>query len=185
MPIGAVAAHETVTRYAFERSYFRADYTVRPKAFYPDSDGDCSVMVTTGLNDAEIKQVAAVHVTPVRGLPLTGSWQVINTNIGRTFTDTISISLDAPTVPGPISGRLTTRGVACGALDEPLTGNWDGTELRFESTLRPNVNTQRQNLDCGTGRVTYILKRKAGTERYEGEFVRDGMDVRGQVSLAP
>lgn len=83
MPIGAVAAHEAVTRYAFERSYFRADNTVKPKAFYPDSDGNCSVMVTTGLNDAEIKQVAAMHVTPVRGLPLKGYAVIVCAEIRR------------------------------------------------------------------------------------------------------
>jgi hypothetical protein len=88
-------------------------------------------------------------------------------------------------VPGPVTGRLTTRGVTCGAIDEPMVGTWDGTELRFESKVRPNVNTTRMNADCASGRVTYVLTRKPGQATFEGEANRDGMSTPVQVTLSP
>lgn len=67
MPTGPVSALETLTRFIYEDSYFRrSDGTVKPKAFYPDSDGNCSVMVTTSLDHDATKGVAAQHVIPHR-----------------------------------------------------------------------------------------------------------------------
>jgi hypothetical protein len=97
----------------------------------------------------------------------------------------MSIALDVPAAPGPITGRLTSRGVACGAQDEPMTGTWDGTELRLESKVRPNVNTTRMNGDCASGRVTYVLTRKPGQVKFEGEAMRDGLSTPVQVTLSP
>jgi hypothetical protein len=71
----------------------------------------------------------------------------------------MSIVLDVPATTGPLTGRLTVRGVTYGAIDEPLTGTWDGTELRLESQVRPNVNAHRMNGECGTGKTTFALSR--------------------------
>jgi hypothetical protein len=104
---------------------------------------------------------------------------------GRTFIDTISIEFEGTAEPGAVTGRLTSRGVTCGAKDEPINGTWDGTELRLESKLYPNVNVQRMSGDCGTGRVSYVLTRKPGQAAFEGEARRDGMSTPVQVVLGP
>ena len=115
---------------------------------------------------------------------LSGRWTVVVP--GRsTFTDSMSVVLDVPAQAGPLTGRLTSRGVTCGALDEPLVETWDGTELRFESKVRPNVNVTRMNGDCGSGSVTYVLTRKPGETTFEGEARRDGTATPVQVTLAP
>lgn len=103
----------------------------------------------------------------------------------QTYTDTLSVVLDAPSATGPVTGRLTVRGVTCGAVDEPLTGTWDGTELRFESLVKPNVNAQRPNGQCGNGKITFVLSRKPGQSAFEGESLRDGSPVVVQVKLSP
>ena len=115
---------------------------------------------------------------------MSGHWVVVLPN-GRLYTDTMSVVLEAPAGTGPITGRLTVRGVTCGALDEPLTGTWDGTQLRFESQVRPNVNTQQKDAQCASGKVMYVLRRKPGAQAFDGEFTRDGMSVPGQVTLTP
>jgi hypothetical protein len=115
---------------------------------------------------------------------MSGRWTSVVPG-GRTFTDTWSVILDAPGGTGPVTGRLTLRGVTCGALDEPLTGTWDGSELRMESQVHPNVNAQRMNGECGTGRVTFKLARKPGQSTFEGESQRDAAPVPSQVTLAP
>ena len=102
---------------------------------------------------------------------MSGRWTAVVPG-GQTFTDTMSVVLDVPATTGPLTGRLTVRGVTCGALDEPLTGTWDGTELRFESRVRPNVNSQRMNGECGTGKTTFVLSRKPGQAVFEGESRR-------------
>src|SRR2546429_3860600 len=93
---------------------------------------------------------------PVEPLPkaMNGRWTAIVPG-GRTFTDTLSVVLEAPAATGQVTGRVTVRGVVCGALDEPLTGSWDGTELHFESRVRPNVNVLYPNGECGTGRIAF------------------------------
>jgi len=103
----------------------------------------------------------------------------------QTFTNSLSVVLDVPSERGPVTGRLTVRGVTCGAVDEPLSGTWDGTELRFESLVRPNVNAQRPNGQCGNGKVTFILTRKPGQSAFEGESRRDGSPIVVEVRLAP
>jgi hypothetical protein len=127
--------------------------------------------------------VAAQTVAP---LPknLSGRWTAVVPG-GKTFSDTLSIALDPSAEPGPITGRFTSAGVMCGAKDEPLVGSWDGSVLRFESKVRPNVNTTRMNGDCASGRVTYVLTRKPGQATFDGEANRDGMSTPVQVTLSP
>lgn len=115
---------------------------------------------------------------------MNGRWTAVVPG-GRTFTDTMSVVLDAPNGTGAVAGRLTSRGVVCGALDEPLTGTWDGTELRFESLVRPNVNVTRPNGDCGNGRIVFVLIRKPGQGAFEGESRREGSPNPVQITLSP
>lgn len=115
---------------------------------------------------------------------MSGRWTSVVPG-GRTFTDSWSVVLDASAGTGQVTGRLTLRGVTCGALDEPLTGTWDGRELQMASQVRPNVNAQRTNGECGTGRVTFKLARKPGQSTFEGESQRDASSVPSQVTLAP
>jgi len=115
---------------------------------------------------------------------MSGSWTAVVPG-RQTFTDSMSVVLDVPAGTGAVMGRLTVRGLACGAVDEPLTGTWDGTEPRLESVVRPNVNAQRMNGECGNGRVSFVLKRKPGRDGFEGESQRDGSPVTTQISLSP
>jgi hypothetical protein len=104
---------------------------------------------------------------------------------GRVYVDSVSVALEPVDPSGRVTGRLTARGVTCGALDEPLVGTWDGSVLRFESKVKPDVNTQRMNGDCASGRITYVLTRKPGQSSFEGEAVRDGMSAPVHVTLSP
>ena len=115
---------------------------------------------------------------------MSGRWTAVVPG-NRTFTDSLSVVLNVPGGTGPLTGRLTLRGIVCGASDEPLTGTWDGSELRLESQVRPNVNALRANGDCGTGRITFKLARKPGQTAFEGEALRDASSVPSQVTLAP
>ena len=115
---------------------------------------------------------------------MSGRWVAVVPG-SQTYTDSIAAVLDAPDGTGTVTGRLTVRGVACGSIDEPLTGTWDGNELRFESQVRPNVNAARMNGQCGTGHATFTLTRKTGPSGFQGEFIRDGMQAPRQVTLAP
>lgn len=113
---------------------------------------------------------------------LSGHWMAMGKD-GRTYIDSMSVIFDDPIEVGPVKGRLTSRGVGCGAMDEPLTGTWDGSELRFESQVHPNVNAARKNGDCGTGRITFVLTRKPGQAGFAGESHRD--TSMAQITLAP
>ena len=128
----------------------------------------------------------AVHAQLPAPLPakLSGNWSSVVPG-GRAYTDTMSIVLDPPDQAGRVTGRFTSRGVACGALDEPLTGSWNGSELRFESQVRPSVNTQRLGGDCGDGRIRFVLVRKPGQSGFEGQSVREGAPAPAQITLSP
>jgi hypothetical protein len=127
--------------------------------------------------------VLAQDSTP---LPKTMSGRCVAVVPGRqTYADTIAVILDAPAGTGAVTGRLTVRGVSCGAIEEPLTGIWDGHDLRFESRVRPNVNASLVNAQCASGRVTFRLTRKPGQSGFEVDFMREGMQAPGQVTLAP
>lgn len=131
-----------------------------------------------------VTSVVCAQATEPLPKSLSGRWTAVVPGVA-TFTDTMSLTLDAPVQPGPVTGRMTSRGVGCGSQDEPLTGTWDGTVLRFESKLHPNVNTQRMNGQCGTGGLTVVLTRKPGQSTFEGESRRDGMAGPAQVVLSP
>ena len=140
-------------------------------------------MVTAAMVTLGASAALAQSVEPLPSV-MHGTWTAVVPNV-RTFTDAFTVTLDGPRAAGALTGRLTLRGIACGAIDEPLTGTWDGVELRLESAVRPNINAQRPNGQCGSGRVTFVLKRKAGQAGFEGESTRDGTQIVSQITLGP
>lgn len=114
---------------------------------------------------------------------LSGRWTF--TGPRQTFINSVTIEIDGNGKLGPVTGRMTWRGVTCGAQDEPLTGTWDGSELRFASTLRANVNADRMNGQCGDGKTTFLLKRKAGQAGFEGEAHADYTPAVPTISVSP
>jgi hypothetical protein len=98
---------------------------------------------------------------------LSGRWTFMGP--AGVFVNAFDVAFDGGGAPGPVSGKLTWKGVNCGALDEPIRGSWDGTELSFEAVLRPNANTLRVNGQCGSAPTKFSLKRKPGTGGFEGE----------------
>ena len=100
---------------------------------------------------------------------LSGRWTVVPPG-GRTIIDSWTFEVDGARAPGPVKGRVTWRGRGCGALDEPIAGTWDGTELSFEFKTRPDVNTQMTGATyCGEGKTNVVLRRQAGARDFEGE----------------
>jgi hypothetical protein len=128
---------------------------------------------------------ATVVAQTAASLPTAMSGRWSGTYPRGTFSDEMSVVLESPDAAGAVTGRLTYQGLNCGAVDEPLTGTWNGTELRFESQLRPNVNTKRMNGQCGTGRTTFVLTRKPGQTGFEGESRTEGTQVPDQITLSP
>ena len=97
---------------------------------------------------------------------LSGRWTASNpTGI---FIDFFTLTFEGNRAPGNVPGRLTWRGVNCGAKDEPIQAQWDGTVLKFEAVLKADTNTQRLNGKCGTEPVRWELKRKSD-QSFEGE----------------
>lgn len=115
---------------------------------------------------------------------LSGRWTYSAPN-GRTFVDYWSVRFDSSGAPGAVNGMVTWRGLSCGAKDEPVTGTWNGTELRFEVVLRPNVNTQNPNGNCGNGRTTVLLTRNAGATGFEGTATQADRNVTVAVNASP
>lgn len=111
---------------------------------------------------------------------LTGRWTFMGPS--GVFTDNIAIRFDGTGAPGPVTGKITAGGVTCGARDEPLTGTWDGTELRFEAKVHANVNTTRSGGDCSAP-AKYVLTRKPGQAAFEGHVSRGAST--SQVQLTP
>jgi hypothetical protein len=97
---------------------------------------------------------------------LSGRWTL--TNNTAIFNEPFSIAFEGSRGPGTVSGRLTWRGIMCGAKDEPIQAQWDGTELRFEAVLKPDTNTQRSYGKCAPDPVRWILRRKSD-QTFEGE----------------
>ena len=114
---------------------------------------------------------------------LTGHWTVVSPN--QTFINPITLAFDGDGQPGPIRGRASFRGVGCGSENEPITGTWDGVELRIDTLHRPNVNTVRMGGQCGDGKVTYVLRRKPGTTTFEGEGRSSFSPAVAAISVAP
>jgi len=114
---------------------------------------------------------------------LAGHWSYMGPD--GVFIDTVSIAIDGNGQPGPVTGRVTFRGVNCGAQDEPFTGTWDGSELLVETVHRANVNTRRMGGQCSTGHATYLLRRKPGEKAFEGDGHFDGTSLVVTISLSP
>ena len=114
---------------------------------------------------------------------LTGRWTAIAPR--GTYIDSVSLTVDGHSQPGAVTGRVMWRGVICGAQDEPFTGTWDGTELRVNTTHCPDVNVQRMGGQCGTGRVTCVLRRKPGEKTFEGEGRMEGSATVATISVSP
>lgn len=119
---------------------------------------------------------------PLPGI-LSGSWTAMTPR--GAVIDKLSLTFDGNGQIGPATGRVTFRGINCGAQDEPMQGTWDGTELRFQATLRPNVNAQRMGGQCGDGRATYVLRRKAGEKAFEGEGRFEGATNAVTITVSP
>jgi hypothetical protein len=115
---------------------------------------------------------------------LSGQWTAVVPGV-RTVVDNLAFTFDESFAPGPVKGRLTFRGASCGAQDEPLTGTWNGSELRVDTKHRPNVNARLVNGQCGAGNVTYILVRKPGTSTFEGDAHLDGGPALIRVTVSP
>ena len=115
---------------------------------------------------------------------LSGRWTVIAAG-GRTYIDSVSLKLEGDGKPGPVKGLMTWRGVTCGAADEPLEGTWDGQVLRFTSTLRPEVNAQRNGGQCGDGKLVGELQRKPGERSFSGETRMASTGGSASVSVSP
>lgn len=68
-----------MTRYVYERSYYRpSDQTIKPKAFYPNAQGQCSVVVTKDLDHHAVEAYAATHITPHFAKPLLGHAKLLS-----------------------------------------------------------------------------------------------------------
>lgn len=98
---------------------------------------------------------------------LSGSWTL--TTPRGTVIDVFEIEFDGDRAAPAISGRLTWRGFNCGASREPVGATWNGSELRFQAVMRPNVNTQRMNGTCTDEPVQFVLRRKGPGDSFEGD----------------
>lgn len=63
---------EQLTRYIMDKSYYRANGTVRHNAFMPAGNGQTSVFCISNLADSEIWDMGIRHVSEVRAKPLLG-----------------------------------------------------------------------------------------------------------------
>lgn len=128
-----------------------------------------------------------VTATTPEPLPasLSGRWTFVPPG-GRAAIDSWSARFEGSTAPGPIKGKVTWRGRGCGAQDEPFAGTWDGTELRFRFTARPNVNTQIVNATyCGEGRTDVVLQRKPGSNSFEGRATQNDGPAVIELTASP
>lgn len=115
---------------------------------------------------------------------LSGRWTYLAPG-GRAMIDTWTLRIDSGGAPGPFKATLNWRGANCGAKDEPVSGTWTGSELRFEGQLRPNANTLNANGNCGNGRTAWVLTRKAGSTAFEGEASMNDRAVVVTVTASP
>jgi hypothetical protein len=118
-------------------------------------------------------------------LPAKLTGHMTATGATQTFILNIAMEFDGDRKPGAIAGRVTHRGVNCGAENEPLTGTWDGTEVRVVATLHANVNTLRMGGQCDGAKVTYTLKRKPGTGEFEGDVRANNSSAAATIVLSP
>jgi hypothetical protein len=130
--------------------------------------------------------VPAVAQAQSDALPasLSGRWTYLAPG-GRAMIDTWTLRVDSGGAPGSFKGTLNWRGVNCGAKDEPVSGTWTGSELRFEGQLRANANTLNANGNCGNGRAEWVLTRRAGSTAFEGEASMNDRAVVVTVTASP
>lgn len=143
-------------------------------------------MIKSVLGMALCLACADLAAQPFDTLPksLNGRWTYVFPG-GRTFVDSVAITFDNAGEQGAVAGRLTHRGVNCGALDEPFSGTWNGAELRIEARLRANVNTMRNGSSCPSTNAVYTLQRAAGGNGFAGQVIMEGMTAPAQVTLSP
>jgi hypothetical protein len=85
-----VVPGERLSRYVFEESYYRADGSPKPKAFYPDKDNVVSVFRIDGLTHAEVIEFGDKHVTPKRNKPLHGHVEITAASVRAVGLDVAS-----------------------------------------------------------------------------------------------
>lgn len=104
---------------------------------------------------------------------------------GQQIGNIWSLSVEKQDASGTLQGKLSYYGTFCGAKDEPMTGSFDGSELRITSSLRANTNTDRAGGQCGTGKASWILRKQQGRHLFEGEGRLEGVAVTTRVYLNP
>lgn len=124
------------------------------------------VLVAAALLSTTISTTAFAQSGSELPAKLSGRWSGMTPT--GSFVDVFSVTFEGNRAPGTVPGRLTWRGFNCGAKDEPIQAQWDGTELKFEAVLKADTNTQRSYGKCGTEPVRWVLKRK-GDQTFEGE----------------
>ncbi len=75
--------------------------------------------------------------------PLPGSMSGRYSGVGSrgSVSYEVSVVIEKQDPDGTVEGKLTRFGYRCGAKGEPFKGTWDGTQFRFTSMGRANVNT--------------------------------------------
>ena len=104
---------------------------------------------------------------------------------GQQIGNIWSLTVEKLDGSGRFEGKLTYYGAFCGAKNEPMTGTFDGSELRINSSLRANTNTDRAGGQCGTGKAMWLLKKQPGRQLFEGEGELEGIPVKTRVYLNP
>lgn len=84
---------DQVSRFAVDDSYFRADNSVKHRAFTPARDGCTSVFLISGMTHAECIAHGTEHVASARGKPIRGYVRVQAKFI---FAECLSIEDDIP-----------------------------------------------------------------------------------------
>jgi len=101
------------------------------------------------------------RVPPGQDQPISGNW---------------SVAIDKQNPDGSIEAKATWSGFRnCEMNNEPLSGRFDGTELRLEGIFRDKFP------NAGCGKANFVLK-KSGAG-FEGEI--PGSRLRIKVTLSP
>ncbi len=137
----------------------------------------------TGCLVAAIAGFVAVQAYAADPLPgaMSGRW-FGNAQGGQQLNFEVFVVIEKQESDGTIVGKVTRWGNGCGAKDEPLKGTFDGTNLKFRSMSRANVNARRVDGNCGEDE--YSLKRSADGKSFEGTFGEVGA-MRFSVELKP
>lgn len=86
-----VSPQESLARYVLQRSYFRADGTIKHNAFMPARDRNTSVFRISGLKNAQIWEIGNRYVARQR--PLLGRAQLVAQNV---FDNNLEVEPDEP-----------------------------------------------------------------------------------------